>query len=305
MKTQKITCEIARNICLVKILAKLGHFPTKESEKEAWFLSPFRSETQASFKVSKILNRWYDHGEGIGGNIIDFIIKLKGYSVKEVLDFLSQDISFSFQQQAFQIPEEKENVIEVSNIKKLENKALLNYLSSRSIDIEIAKHYCNEIYYKMKDKTFFSIAFKNDLGGYELRNKYFKGCSGKKAITTIGNNNKCVCVFEGFIDFLSYKTLYKSKQLNEDYIISNSTALIQSLPQKLQRYQNVYACLDNDNAGQKATAYLKQNHKGFFDCRMLYSQDNDINDYLMSKVSKKREQVGQGLTPPIQLALRG
>jgi len=35
---------------------KLGHFPTRETDKEAWFLSPFRSENQASFKVCKKLN---------------------------------------------------------------------------------------------------------------------------------------------------------------------------------------------------------------------------------------------------------
>jgi hypothetical protein len=56
MKRKKMTCEIARNICIVQALAKLGHFPKKESVKEAWFLSPFRSETQASFKVDKTLN---------------------------------------------------------------------------------------------------------------------------------------------------------------------------------------------------------------------------------------------------------
>jgi hypothetical protein len=66
MKRKKMTCEIARNICIVRALAKLGHFPKRESEKEAWFLSPIRQETQASFKVDKTLNRWYDHDIGKG-----------------------------------------------------------------------------------------------------------------------------------------------------------------------------------------------------------------------------------------------
>ncbi|MGC1633394.1 MAG: hypothetical protein WA749_14895, partial [Gelidibacter sp.] len=39
----------------------------KTTEKEAWFLSAFRPEAQTSFIVSKNKNRWYDHGEGVGG----------------------------------------------------------------------------------------------------------------------------------------------------------------------------------------------------------------------------------------------
>ena len=75
-RTIKLTCERARAFPIEKALAKLGHFPTRSTEKEAWFLSPFRSETQASFKVSKKLNRWYDHGAGKGGNVIDLICQI-------------------------------------------------------------------------------------------------------------------------------------------------------------------------------------------------------------------------------------
>ena len=102
MKEKRITCEKARNICIVKTLATLGHFPSKESEKEAWFPSPFRSETQASFKVSKTLNRWYDHGLGKGGNIIDFGIQYYSCSVGEFLKKL--DGGFSFQKPIQNIP---------------------------------------------------------------------------------------------------------------------------------------------------------------------------------------------------------
>ena len=90
-RTNKLTCERARAFPIEKALAKLGHFPTKTSDKEAWFLSPFRSETQASFKVSKKLNRWYDHGAGKGGNVIDLICLINKSSVSEALKFIAQD----------------------------------------------------------------------------------------------------------------------------------------------------------------------------------------------------------------------
>ncbi len=62
MKIKKICCEHARNLDIVHILAKLGHYHSKTTVKEAWFLSPLRSETQASFHVSHHKNRWYDFG---------------------------------------------------------------------------------------------------------------------------------------------------------------------------------------------------------------------------------------------------
>jgi DNA primase len=87
-RTNKLSCERARAFPIEKALAKLGHFPTKSNEKEAWFLSPIRSETQASFKVSKKLNRWYDHGAGKGGNVIDLICLITNGTVKEALELI-------------------------------------------------------------------------------------------------------------------------------------------------------------------------------------------------------------------------
>ena len=132
MKKENISCRSARNFCLVKILEKLGHFPTRKADKEAWFLSPFRSETEASFKISLALNRWYDHGMGKGGNSIDLLVQLKGYTVKEALDFLSGDSSFSFQQQPIYL--KKKTSTEVIAVKPIKHIALIDYL--KSLDIE-------------------------------------------------------------------------------------------------------------------------------------------------------------------------
>ena len=107
MKKERTRCETTRNFPIEKVLEKLGHFPTRTSEKEAWFLSPFRSETQASFKVSLDKNRWYDHGAGIGGNVIDLICMLSKGTVREALVLIQKgQTSFSF---LFQPSFEKEN----------------------------------------------------------------------------------------------------------------------------------------------------------------------------------------------------
>ena len=202
-RTKGLPCERARAFPIEKALAKLGHFPTKSTEKEAWFLSPFRSETQASFKVSKKLNRWYDHGEGTGGNVIDLICLINKWSVKEVLRFLNTDqISFSFQQQQI-LNGEKDAIIEIVQTEEIHHYALKEYVRSRGITIGTAKKLCREVHYRLKGKRYFAIGLKNDSGGWELRNKYYKNSASPKDCTHIKNQNHKLIVTEGMFDLLS------------------------------------------------------------------------------------------------------
>ncbi|WP_339917964.1 hypothetical protein [Yeosuana marina] len=163
---RKINCETARNFPVVKALEKLGHFPNSETEQEAWFLSPFRSETQASLKVSKRKNRWYDHGLGIRGNVIDLVIMVLNCTVKEALAFLNDNpTSFSFQQQQ-QIPfEEDPHMIEVVKAQEIKHPALIQYLGSRKIPLAIANLYSKQVWYKYNGSLFFAIGLENIKGG--------------------------------------------------------------------------------------------------------------------------------------------
>ena len=65
MNIQKI-----KTIKLQDFLASLGHTPIKQQGNKLWYLSPFRTERQASFKVNTEINQWYDFGVGKGGNIM-------------------------------------------------------------------------------------------------------------------------------------------------------------------------------------------------------------------------------------------
>lgn len=283
MKRRKLTCNEAREYSIEKALANLGHFPSSKSEKEAWYLSPFRSENQASFKVSLVLNRWYDHGLGKGGNVIDLIIALKSYSIPQVLDFLDNDrVDFSFHQPALSNMQKSEKTYEIVNIKKLEHKALLDYLKKRCIDLGIAQQYCKEIHYKIKGKKYFAIAFENCSNGYTIRNRFIKGNLLNKDVSILKNNSNKVCVFEGFIDFLSYLTLFKKDKISEDFIILNSVSSVKKIPNIVKKYQAVYTYLDNDDAGKDATIFLQKNHQNLIQCNEFYKGFNDLNECLMS-----------------------
>ena len=217
-------------------------------------------------------------------------------------------------------------------IKSLQNTALLDYLESRKINLEIAKKYCKEIYFKNteNDKNYFAISFTNDSGAYEIRNKYHQGIIGSKDITSIYENtedsrnpksNK-LSVFEGFMDFLSYKSDKNSHSENsqggnspggentsgEDFIILNSVSLVNKFlsniknqnmgevtvygnTHKVESKLNIELNLDNDTAGnvatQKIIEELSNQNIQITDKRHLYSGYKDYNEYLCSKHNQK------------------
>ncbi len=280
MNLNNLSCKSARNICIVKTLAKLGHFPTRKSEKEAWFLSPLRSETQASFSVSLIKNLWFDFGLGKGGNTIDLIMQMKSCSVKEALEFLKDDmISFSFSPPKLKLPE-KDFDIHIIDIQFLNLNALVKYLESRKIPFEIARKYCRQVWYSYKGKQYFSIGLKNYKGGWELRNKYYKNSSSPKTYSFLEKDSNQLIITEGMFDFLSLATIDEKLVEHSAIIILNSLAFIQQIEMILQNYERVLLFLDNDAAGKSATHNLTSRYTHIENCSNRYKGYVDLNEKL-------------------------
>ena len=276
-----MNCKQFNTIPLEEVLLSLGHLPTKQSEKEAWFLNPFANENHASFKINKNLNFWYLHSEGIGGKNIDFMKRYLNASVNEVLIWAENQNFSSFHQQ--NISNSKlENLsknYEIINVKEIQHPALLEYLKERKVEKQT--EFLKEIHYRMNDKNYFGIGFKNDSGGYEIRNKYSKICLGKKDISIITNNSNSVRVFEGFFDFLSFKNLENELEKEpSDYLILNSVSMLHNIKNSLGKYEKVELYFDNDEAGTRAVAIISNETQNAEDCRALYSNYKDLNEYL-------------------------
>ncbi len=283
---RKINCETARDFSVIKTLEKLGHFPKRTAEKEAWFLSPFRSETQASFKVSKTKNRWFDHGEGVGGNVIDLVCRILKCSIKETLEFLNDGIAISpFKQQL--VFNEKETQIDITKIQELTHPALIQYLSSRGISITIARTYCKEVWYRYKDAQYFAIGLRNVKNGWELRNKIFKNSSSPKSYTYIQNNSKQLIILEGMFDLLTLATLNEKLLKASDILVLNSIAFIKAIERHISKYESIQLYLDNDRAGQQATEYLTKKYKHVIDKRDTYKNHKDLNDFICHEKGKQ------------------
>lgn len=276
---RKINCETARNFSVEKTLKKLGHFPKKITEKEAWFLSPFRSETQASFKVSRTKNRWYDHGEGVGGNVIDLVCRILKCSIQEALGFLNDGIAIS-SVKLLPIFNKKETGIDIVKVHDIIHPALIQYLNFRGISLMIAERYCKEVWYKHKDTQFFAIGLRNNKNGWELRNKFFKNSSSPKFYTYFKSEKKQLIILEGMFDLLSLATLNKTKIKDSDIIVLNSISFVKAIENYLANYKSIYLYLDKDTAGQQATDYLTKKYKHIIDQSDSYKSHKDLNELL-------------------------
>jgi hypothetical protein len=223
---QKLTYAEARQIDLVDYLVSQGHHPTKIRNNDFWYLSPLRIEKTASFKVNRYKNVWYDHAIGKGGDILDFgFLYLKCYinkllirlSVTNIIQPLSTHKSSLLRTIATSIDGDKEafmHKILITDTRPITSYYLLEYLESRCIPPGIADSFCKEVDFILSGRKHTAIGFPNDQGGYELRNRQFKGSSAPKTSTFIDNKSDKLLVFEGFFDFMSYHAICPE----EDYI---------------------------------------------------------------------------------------
>ena len=130
------------------------------------------------------------------------------------------------------------------------------------------------------------MVFENVSGGRELRNRYFKGCRGRKDISYLpwardGPSTECA-VFEGFIDYLSALALNIIS--GADAIILNSVVNVNKVVPYLKDYATINCYLDNDNAGKTALAELTAIYGSTVtDRTTLYSEFNDLNDFLVNR----------------------
>lgn len=292
MKKQKLQCDTAREISITGFLKKSGISPVRENQNSAWYLSPIRNENEASFKVSKILNRWFDHGIGKGGNIIDLVIGMNNNcSVQEALSILDRTIpSFSFQQQKTSAVR-PEAEIRIGKILPIRHPALICYLERRKINAEVAGRYAREVHYSMNDKKYFAIGMENISGGWELRNPYYKNAAAPKDYSCFSTGKHMLSVAEGMFDFFSLLTLYPGLPHNSDFLVLNSVSFINRIQKVALSYSKVGLYLDNDPAGRKATKQLMGDLSNSVDMSALYKGKKDLNQLLTAPIQRQRRSV--------------
>ena len=292
-----MNCKQFNSIKLEEVLVSLGHHPTKQNEKEAWYRNPFATENQASFKLDKRNNIWYLHSEGIGGNNIDFMKKYLKSSVKEVLEWTEKQNFSSFQPQKDYHSKSSSLNYNITEIKELQNENLKIYLQQRGLSPTVYS-LVKEVHFAIGEKKLYAIGFENLSGGWELRNPFYKGSLLKKDISIIKLNNenqnetgKRIVVFEGFIDALSFVEM--KPFFIGDLLVMNSISLLNRTKEHLKIYSEIHLFLDNDKAGETCKNEILKSFPEAKNHSEIYALHKDLNDYLQFKNNTEIEKKQQ------------
>ena len=292
---------------IVEYLERKGVKPVRRTAAYALYCSPHREETHPSFKVDTEKNLWIDYGEGRGGSIIDLCMRMEGCTLSEAIRLLGQNApvngTYSFLNDF--VPNNSQPVMAVNGARRLIEISdtlpshFQEYLTKvRCINLEKAMPFLKCISYEVRGRHYQAIGFANLSGGYELRDdKTFKGTIAPKDITPIFTDRaEPVCIFEGFMDFLSFLSM--KEEITNHCLVMNSVSNVARTIRYLndRHLTHIRAFLDNDEAGRRAVQdFIKA---GFHveDMNIHYKDFKDLNEYHVSRAREQQKRKAQEQT---------
>ena len=292
---------------IVEYLERKGVKPVRRTAAYALYCSPLREETHPSFKVDTEKNLWIDYGEGRGGSIIDLCMRMEGCTLSEAIRRLGQNAPDNGTYRSLNdfVSNNSQPVMAVNGARRLIGISdtlppyFQEYLTKeRCIDLEKAMPFLKCISYEVRGRRYQAIGFANLSGGYELRDdKTFKGTIAPKDITPIFEDmEQPVCLFEGFMDFLSFLSM--KEEITNHCLVMNSVSNVARTIRYLndRHLTHIRAFLDNDEAGRRAVQdFIKA---GFHveDMNIHYKDFKDLNEYHVSRVREQQKRKAQKQT---------
>ena len=287
-------------------LESKGITPVRRLATYAMYRSPLRDEHHPSFKVDTEKNLWIDYAEGCGGSIIDLCMRLEGCTLSEAICRLGQNAlehtaySSNSPKRETPISSNQREHVTASGTRRLICLSdtlpphLQEYLKKeRCIDLEKATPFLKCISYEIRGRRHEAIGFANSSGGYELRdNHLFKGTVAPKDITPIFEDmEQPVCLFEGFMDFLSFLSM-KGKVTNQCLVMNSVSNVVRSIHYLNKRnITSVRAFLDNDDVGRRAVQEFVNAGFKVEDMAVYYRDFKDLNEYHVSRVREQQKKL--------------
>ena len=294
---------------IVEYLERKGIKSVRRTPSYALYRSPFREDTHPSFKVDTEKNLWIDYAEGKGGSIIDLCMRLEGCTLSEGIRILGRNApdstACSSQKADMAVKRSSIPMASASGVRRLIEISdtlpphLLKYLEEdRCINLEKTMPFLRCISHEVRGLHYQAIGFANQSGGYELRdNGIFKGTIAPKDITPIfADRVEPVCIFEGFMDFLSFLSM-KEEVIHHCLVMNSVSNVARSI--RYLHDANVFsirAFLDNDEAGHRTTEDFAKAGFKVEDMSVHYRSFKDLNEYHVHRVRK--QQKGQSLKMP-------
>jgi len=247
-------------------------------------------------------NLWIDYAEGCGGSIIDLCMRLEGCTLPEAIRRLGHMISGHRISNHQRTEAYRHTTKSTDGSRKLIGISddlpphLQDYLTKeRCIDLGRARPFLRCVRYEVQGRTYEVIGFANASGGYELRGAgLFKGTLAPKDITpAFPDGRQPVCLFEGFMDFLSFLSM--KEKVDSHCLVMNSVANVGRCIRYLRERHitALRAFLDNDEAGRRTLSAFIDAGFQVEDMSVHYRGCKDLNEFHVSRVCRLRGQQGQ------------
>lgn len=287
----------ANNVDLVDFLSRQG---------EKLIASGREKRLSSDHSITVHGNEWYDHAVEKGGYAIDFVRRFYDLSFPEAVTMLLGGEQGQTYQPALPQKQEPEKPFVLPAAHTDMRRAYAYLVKTRHIDREVVsffakqkliyescekskggtKEYHNAVFVGLDENGVARHAHKC---GLYTEGKAFKGnvdgCDPAYSFHLIGKSNR-LYVFEAPIDLLSFVSLHPQDWQNHSYVALcgvGGQAMMKMLELNPQ-LQEVSLCLDNDEAGHKASERLKnQLAESGYQCHRLISQEKDWNEDLLKR----------------------
>ena len=292
---------------IVKYLERKGIKPVRRTPSYALYRSPLREETHPSFKVDTEKNLWIDYGEGRGGSIIDLCMRMEGCTLSEAIRRLGQNAPDNSTYSSLNdfVSNNSQPVMAVNGARRLIEISdtlpphFQEYLTKvRCINLEKAMPFLKCISYEVRGRRYQAIGFTNLSSGYELRDDMtFKGTIAPKDITPIFTDRaEPVCIFEGFMDFLSFLSM-KEEITNHCLVMNSVSNVVRTIRYLNDRHlTHIRAFLDNDEAGRMAVQDFIKAGLHVENMNIHYQDFKDLNEYHVSRAREQQKRKAQEQT---------
>jgi hypothetical protein len=235
-----------------------------------------------SISVKEDSNLWFDHSSGKGGDIIEAVMFFENVSFSVAVNSFGNNNPI--ESSLVRKENSNQHQYEITNVGDIINSNLKAYISTRALDFNLVKMYCNQVNWRVGEKFYYGIGWKNDKGGWAVRSQVFKGnlvCSGLSTINL--GSCRSIKIFEGMFDFISYLQ-FKPNASDFRAIVLNSTAnLTTSFINELKNsdLSPIELYLDNDQEGDTKTAIVLLELPNSVDCRDFFEGFEDLNAKLI------------------------
>lgn len=268
---------------ILTLLTSAGYAPARPTPTGAMYRAEYRGDTNASLSVDYGKNVWYDFGAGTGGDVADLYRLLHDCSIGDALRAV-RDGESSIAPTVPKVPQTaRECPIEVTSYREIRptdatGKYLLN---QRGLTYWAHLYHVN---YMNAGKPFFGIGWLAIDGGWHIRSLgKAKFCTSQQISFVERGSDNCI-IFEGVLDYLSLCQMFPTYR-SYDAIVLNSVTNANKAIEMVKEYKVIHLLLDNDNAGDKATATLMEALPQAKDDRNFFNPDNDINEFLQHKLN--------------------